>query len=370
MGAALLLLCLCSACSEQRSDQREPVGGPAAREEGVAEQRAEQPNVSEVSEPIALQATAPVGFLGESDAQRLGVLREGRIERLRGGRGGRSVGVVLFFEDGSRGYFKPEQSISGARWDAEVVAYELDRSLRIGRVPPTVARRIHWERLQHAIPERRWAEVIRDDADWVRGSLSWWIPEPLERWELGRDWERWLRQSGEAVFPSPYRPAREWREVINGRLVDERSELFNLGAQVESPGQLGALSDLVVFDYLIANLDRWSPDRTNVRCRGAGGPLIFLDNAASFWERTPELMERRLVPIEKFRRETVAALRSFDATAFWERMDRLPIPLRQGERSFIGEQQRRSFGQRLERLREHLGSLEGRFGDGIFLPAE
>lgn len=306
-AAFCVMLVSCSPEQPARRSEQQPL--PGELESPGQQQPIPRAPEDEVDPRGNAAGTTVRTFLGEADAPRLDVLRRGRIEHLRGGRGGRSVGVVLFFEDGSRGYFKPEQTLSGARWDAEVVAYELDRSLGFGRVPPTVARRIHWERLQHAIPERRWAEVLRDESDWVRGSLSWWIPEPLERWRLGRDWERWLRQSAQGVFPSPYRPAREWREVINGRLSDEESELYNLDPQPESPGQLGALSDLLVFDYLIANLDRWSSDRTNLRRRGIGGELIFLDNAASFWERTPPLMERRLMPLERFRRQTVSALR-------------------------------------------------------------
>ena len=36
------------------------------------------------------------------------------------GRGGRSLGFRLTFEDGSRGYFKPDQAFNGMSWNAEI----------------------------------------------------------------------------------------------------------------------------------------------------------------------------------------------------------------------------------------------------------
>ena len=38
----------------------------------------------------------------------------------------------------------------------------------------------------------------------------------------------------------------------------------------------------MLFDYLIHNIDRWGGGFTNVRTRGEGGPLGFLDNAGGF----------------------------------------------------------------------------------------
>ena len=47
-------------------------------------------------------------------------------------------------------------------------------------------------------------------------------------------------------------------------------------------GEIKPGTDVVVFDYLTANTDRWGGDNANVLTRGRGGPLVFLDNGAGF----------------------------------------------------------------------------------------
>ena len=41
-------------------------------------------------------------------------------------------------------------------------------------------------------------------------------------------------------------------------------------------------SDLLIFDYLVQNVDRWGGDFTNVRSRANDGPLVFLDSAEQY----------------------------------------------------------------------------------------
>src|SRR5262249_42648457 len=72
------------------------------------------------------------------------------------------------------------------------------------------------------------------------------------------------------------------------------------------------LSDVVVFDYLTANTDRWGGDNANVLTRGRGGPLVFLDNGAGFppMPFSMSLCHARLHVVQKFRRRTIDALRA------------------------------------------------------------
>ena len=46
--------------------------------------------------------------------------------------------------DGTKAYFKAEQTFSAANWFGEVAAYHLDRMLGLGRVPCVVSREFPW----------------------------------------------------------------------------------------------------------------------------------------------------------------------------------------------------------------------------------
>merc|ERR1711916_330664 len=75
-------------------------------------------------------------FLGTPDQWMRERLLQRDITAIKKGSGGRSLAFKLTFADGTQGYYKPAQSFSGANWYAEVAAYQLDRALGLGRVPP------------------------------------------------------------------------------------------------------------------------------------------------------------------------------------------------------------------------------------------
>ena len=94
-------------------------------------------------------------------------------------------------------------------------------------------------------------------------------------------------------------PPRDWMKSLRSR-EPPPAELLP---------RLPEWSDMMVFDFLIDNTDRWSGG--NVLSLGAGGPLIFLDNAAGFAPRRAaknEMLSAKLAPLCRFRRATVSAL--------------------------------------------------------------
>src|SRR6185369_9178055 len=102
-------------------------------------------------------------FFGTLDAPLLDVLSHAEITRVERGSGGRSLAFRLTFADGSRGYFKPPQTFSGSHFYAEIASYHLDRMLGLGRVPPTIGRRISWQPLREvAAGDARASEAIVD----------------------------------------------------------------------------------------------------------------------------------------------------------------------------------------------------------------
>ena len=313
----------------------------------------------------ASQAVAPA-FLGEPDAPRIAALRDGSIAEVRKGRGGRSLAFQIVLEDGTRGYFKPKQSFSAAHWYSEVAAYYLDRELGLGRVPPTTGRVLRWSELKKAAgSDDRVAELQIESDGTLRGAFIWWIPEPLKRLRMGREWERWIRV--QRVLPiTPYQRPVDYRADLNRRpgireATDPHRPLAKAPDVEHRPAEL---SDLIVFDYLTQNVDRWGGGFTNLRTRGAGGPLIFLDNGAGFWlgEQRLGLMEARLKALQRFRKSTVAAVRALDVGAMAEQMQQDPLAPVLNEKQLDGLRQRR------QAVLDHVETLVARFGEAAVLP--
>lgn len=313
----------------------------------------------------ASQAVAPA-FLGEPDAPRIASLRHGAIAEVKKGRGGRSLAFQIVLEDGTRGYFKPKQSFSAAHWYSEVASYYLDRELGLGRVPPTTGRVFPWSELKKAAGnDDRVGELQIESDGTLRGAFIWWIPEPLRRLRMGRKWERWVRV--QKVLPiTPYQRPVDYRADLNRRPgIREATDPKRPVAKASNVEPRAAeLSDLIVFDYLTQNVDRWGGDFTNVRTRGDGGPLIFLDNGAGFWlgEQRLGLMEARLKALQRFRKSTVAAVRALDVDSLAARMRGDPLAPVLNAKQLDGLRQRR------QAVLDHVESLIARFGETAVLP--
>ena len=314
--------------------------------------------------PGSAEAPEPA-FLGEPDGVRIASLRESPIAEVKKGKGGRSLAFRITLEDGTKGYFKPKQTFSAAHWYSEVAAYYLDRALGFGRVPPTTGRRFGWDELKGAAGnDDRVAELGIEPDGTLKGAFVWWIPEPLKRLRMGRQWERWVRVQ-RTLSITPYQRPVDYRADLNRRPgVREATDPSRpLAKSPDTETRPAELSDLIVFDYLTQNVDRWGGDFTNVRTRESGGPLIYLDNGAGFWlgEQRLGLMEARLRALQKFRRSTVEAVRALDVDAFARRLVRDPLA------PVLTEKQLEGLRQRRQALLDHVESLVARYGEAAVL---
>ncbi len=315
--------------------------------------------------PAAADDAGP-SFLGEPDAPRIASLRESAIVQVKKGKGGRSLAFQITLEDGTRGYFKPKQTFSAAHWYSEVAAYYLDRALGLGRAPPTTGRKLVWSDLKAAAGEDdRVAELGIAEDGTIPGALIWWIPDPLKPLRLGRGWERWVRI--QKTLPiTPYQRPVDYRADLRGKPgVREATDPSRpVAREPDMTARPAELSDLIVFDYLTQNVDRWGGDFTNVRTRGPGGPLIYLDNGAGFWlgEQRLGLMESRLRALQRFRRSTVEAVRALDVDALAAQMKTDPLAPVLNEKQLDGLRQRR------QAVLDHVDALIARFGESAVLP--
>jgi hypothetical protein len=316
--------------------------------------------------PLGSTQQTESAFLGEPDAIRIETLRAGAISEVTKGKGGRSLAFEITLADGTRGYFKPEQSFSAAHWYSEVAAYYLDRELGLGRVPPTTGRELRWSDLREAAADdERVSELAIARDGTLKGAFIWWIPEPLKRLRMGRGWERWVRV--QPILPiTPYQRPVDYRADLNGRpgVREANSPSRPMARSPDTDGRAAELSDLILFDYLTQNVDRWGGDFTNVRTRGPGGPLIYLDNGAGFWlgEQRLGLMEARLKALQRFRRSTIQAVRALDIERLASRLRDDPLA------PVLSQKQLDGVAQRRMAVLEHVDAMIERFGEGAVLP--
>jgi hypothetical protein len=247
--------------------------------------------------PPSLAADSPPwmgSFHGKPDHTLLAPLREPGITAVRLNRGGTSISLRIDFENGARAACKPSQIHIHSQPRREVAAFRINRLLGLQAVPPAVGRRFRFsdivDHLESATHRRRViAETSPDEDGTVLAELSWWIPE-LEEARI----QGFTIDSTDGVVT--------WKRYLaQGRPVPE--DLAGMVAQV---------SQLVLFDFIINNADRWSGG--NVKASEDGRVLYFMDNTMSFGDddnghtRTRTYLERA----EKFSRRMVEKLRALE----------------------------------------------------------
>jgi hypothetical protein len=111
------------------------------------------------------------------------------------------------------------------------------------------------------------------------------------------------------------------------------------------------------------NIDRFGGDNGNVLTLGAGGPLIFLDNAAGFSEgpHRRNLPDQRFFPCQRFRKATIAALEALDVAAFGRALERDPQAPLLSARLLEGLAERRAAAL------AHVTELRQKHGDAAVL---
>jgi hypothetical protein len=226
-------------------------------------------------------------FLGMSDDLLLARLRSAPIVRAKLNKGGSSLSFRLDFADGSRAAFKPAQTNLQTIPRKEVAAYRLCRLLGLTGVPPAVRRSVTRDELllhlhpdsQPALPRIR-AETLFDPQGKTQGAVSYWIPE--------------IRDAG-LDTPAGMAKSAAWLKI--GQEIAPEDEA--IAAQV---------SDLVVFDFLTANPDRYSGG--NIKTSPEGDRLYFMDNTMAFFLSADGHPRNRawLDRTERFSRRLWAAL--------------------------------------------------------------
>ena len=204
-----------------------------------------------------------------------------------------SVVFKTTFVGGLEASFRPRTSTQANGWTNEVAAYRVARALDLDQVPPAVARAFSRAELQarlHPDYAADWPaldEKMLGHGDVVWGALVYWVPG-LRDLELDTPrgmarWGQWLSRDSGALSP------------------DEASLAADVGT-------------MLCFDYLIANVDRWSGG--NVRADASARRVVIRDHNLAFLAPLPRSQHERVLGpmrrVERFSRRFVIALQALD----------------------------------------------------------
>lgn len=272
-----------------------PGGGAAIVPGGAAASAATAPAPAEASEPGEAGLKRRPTVYGAPDSELLAPLRQSPVTGCKLNLGGTSLSLRVDFQSGGRAAFKPDQIHAQSQPRREVAAYRVDRMLGIGHVPPAAAITVSVQELIASIaPSVRGAvgERIRNEAlpkrGQLRGAASWWIPE-IKVPSIGK----YPIDSTDGIVT--------WRRYL--AIGAERTP--------EITGFVSQISDMVLFDFLIDNSDRWSGG--NARTSLDGKILYFMDNTLAFTRnkqahsRTSTYLKR----VKIFSRQLVENVRRF-----------------------------------------------------------
>ncbi len=187
--------------------------------------------------------------------------------------------------------YKPKTRELLRGYQAEIAAYRVARLLGLDNVPPAVSKRVRGaelKRLLHPRHRKKWRAVRRslawDDGETVVGAAIYWVNESREfDLDTGRArWLPWLTQQG---------------ELPDGRELLARD-----------------LSNMIVFDFLIANPDRY--EGGNMKGLPSG-ERIFLQNqqhafAAPLSPKVLSRLKSDLAQVQRFSRSVVGRLTALD----------------------------------------------------------
>lgn len=215
-------------------------------------------------EPPVARGAHPSNVYGAPDEQLLAPLRDSPVVGCKANYGGTSLSLRLDFQSGGRAAFKPDQVHAQSQPRREVAAYRVDRLLGIGRVPPAAAISVSLEEMLASIGPSIRAELskrIRTEAiprkGQLRGAASWWIPQ--------------IKVAAIGKHPI---------DSTNGIVTWKRYLAAGATRPPEVEEIVAQISDMVLFDFLIDNSDRWSGG--NARTSMDGRTLYFMDNTLAF----------------------------------------------------------------------------------------
>ncbi len=298
------------------------------------------PPRGEISNPPDVDITdEPAGtFLGMSDDLLLDRLHRQPIVRMKLNRGGSSLSFRIDFADGSRAAFKPAQTNLQTIPRKEVAAYRLNRLLGLNAVPPAAPRTISQDELfaklhpetMPSLPRIR-AETIFNPLGKTAGVMMYWIPE--------------IKESG---FDTPEGAAAGAQWLTQGAPIPLEKRLVAM-----------QLSNLVIFDFLTSNPDRYSGG--NMKMSPDGARLFFMDNTMAFF-LDPDGQERNRAVLQRTQRFSQRLYSALDKVTV-PTLERTLAEEKDSPYEILTPSEMRAVVSRREVVKKHIDGLLAMYGE-------
>ena len=271
-------------------------------------------------------------FMGLEDDALIARMRSQPIARMKFNKGGSSLCFRVDLADGSRAAFKPAQTNLQTVPRKEVAAYRINRLLGLNAVAPATPRMVtRAEIFSHLHPDtepllpRIRAETIFDPRGNTAGVMMFWIPAIKD---TGLDTPEGIAQS------------TQW--LSHGQTIPEGKH--SLAAQ---------LSDLLVFDFVISNPDRYSGG--NMLANQDGSRLYFMDNTLSFLIE-PEGNEKTRTALHRVQRFSRRLFQALDRVSE-DSLERTLAQASEGDYEILTKAEIRAVVSRRDYVKNYVGGL-------------
>jgi hypothetical protein len=276
---------------------------------GPANTDVDATSLTDASAMQPLGTGASGSFLSMDESVIMHRLCDGQITRMQRNTGGSTLSFRVWFADGGKGLFKPQQSNSIANFRGEIAAYRMSRYLGLNRAPPACGRMMPRADLQRVadgtgdvVFSQRVMTELLSRGETVPGAMIFWVPGGLEN------------VPGVERYPE---------------LLDQTRPLADADRTLAAD-----LSNLIVFDFINDNIDRWSGGnilRQRATAAQPSPPLLYIDNGAAFSVGRDNLGARpseqtaRLARVTRVSRSLVARLRAMTDADLSSEMSRDPL---------------------------------------------
>ncbi|MCA9563190.1 MAG: tetratricopeptide repeat protein [Myxococcales bacterium] len=248
--------------------------------------------------------------------------------------GGSTITLRLQLGDDTLAALKVDQTRRQSNYRAEIAAYRLCPMLRCGfNIPYSYEVRIERRefmrgyRISSLDPEflathegyaANFVDLIwttEDGESYLHGVWKAWASHFTQfAIEYESVWEDWVVWDGDPTLLD--QPFEDAIRPLRGRDRGRYDELLEERGDITTRSLARQISNLLVFDFLINNWDRFSGAYYGVNCQFADGHFLSLDNGAGFMTREPERPRQRLHMVTRFSRTMIREIREMDTEAF------------------------------------------------------
>ncbi len=269
---------------------------------------------------------------------------QGELIRVEKNTGGSTLAFKTTFADQSQFLFKPEQRKVRERNESpryEIAAYLISDALGFHKVPRILAKSFNYqkfieladkdEKLKAFLAPRK--KELEPKGSELQGALLTFVSDL-----------KWPKIDGFSLEST--KGIKRWTSYLQAttKIPEDRKNL------------LEQVSNMIVFDFIIGNQDRWSGGNLLAQDKKGQISLVLIDNSMSFG-RTKKghgIAKTQLLKLQTFSKDFIARIRSFTYSELESVLDK-----GRGEYSFlIDEEQKKALISRCSFVLERIDQMK------------